>query len=188
MTHAACTQRLPWAQLVDYWAGELPPEELDTVDAHLMGCATCTAESARVAAITETVRGLLPPVITTELLEALRRRGVRVLENPMQPGERKDVVFPSDVDLLIHRLAELPVANATRVQFTLSDEDTGKIMARVEDAPFDAATRSVLVACQKHYASMPPNTVATVRVFEASGASTEQVYTILHHYEQPEKS
>jgi hypothetical protein len=55
-------------------------------------------------------------------------------------------------------------------------------MAHVEDAPFDVASGSVLVACQKHYAAMPPNTVARMRIVRTAGSSSEHTFTILHRY------
>ena len=186
MTDERCQRALEWAELVDHWAGDLAPEVQDALDEHMLGCASCNALSARVAAITEALRAALPPVITAERLAALRARGLRVLENPMHPGERREVFFPRDVDLLIHRLSGHSLADATRVEFTLVDEDTGDVMAHVEHAPFDVASGSVLVACQKHYAVMPPNTVARTRVFTASGGSSEQTFTILHRYASAE--
>jgi hypothetical protein len=178
-----CAERIAWAELVDYWAGDLAAERQDAIDEHLMGCSTCTAESARVAAITEAVRGMLPPIVSTEMVAVLRKRGLRVLENPMQPGERKEVVFPSDVDLLLHRLQGLPLGDAASVHFTMLEESTQRVMARADDVPFDRTTGSVLVACQKHYASMPHDTVAEIRVRSASGQESVQRFTILHIFE-----
>jgi hypothetical protein len=52
-----------------------------------------------------------------------------------------------------------------------------------DDAPFDRARGEVLVACQQHYASYPPDTVAEVRVHDAEGRERLDTYTILHRYE-----
>lgn len=182
--NATCRERVAWAELVDYWAGDLASERQDTIEEHLMGCASCTAESARVAAITESVRELLPPIVSADMVALLRKRGLSVLENPMQPGDRKEVVFPSDVDLLIHRLSGLPLANAASVRFRLTAESTGQLMVEVDAVPFDREAGSVLIACQKHYAAMPHDTVAELRVQDRAGAETVHVFTILHTFEQ----
>ncbi len=179
---APCTSRLSWETLVDYWAGDLEAAQLDTIDAHLMGCAECSADSARIAAITEAVRGMLPVLLTTDMLAKLRAKGVRVLENPMTPGERQDFVFPAAVDVVIHRLGGLELTHATTVRFTLHAESSGQLLAKVDDAPFDREAGVVLLACQQHFASFPPDTVAEVHTRDASGAERMQRYTILHHF------
>lgn len=178
-----CTSRVAWAELVDYWAGDLPADRQDAIDEHLMGCATCSAESARIAAVTETLRELLPPILSEEMAAALRLRGLRVLENPMQPGERRSVVFPRDVDVLLHRL-RLPLDTAASVNFRMLHEASGRVIGQADDVPFDRTTGSVLVACQQHYAAFPPDTVAELRVRSTSGAETIERFTILHVFEK----
>ena len=180
-----CTRPLTWAELVDYWAGDVPADQVGAVDEHLMACAQCTAESMRIAAITETVRGFIPPIVTDELLAVLRRRGLTVRDNAMRPGERKEVVFPSAVDLLIHRLSGMPLDDAERVQFRLLAESTGQLLVDVHDVPFDRAAGTVLIACQKHYAAYPPDTIADIHVHDRSGRETVHRFTILHRFESP---
>lgn len=51
-----CPTPLPWETLVAYWAHDLPPVEEETGELHLMGCAPCSVESARVAAVAEGMR------------------------------------------------------------------------------------------------------------------------------------
>lgn len=180
-----CARPLSWAQLVDYWAGDAPPDQQEAFDEHLMGCAACSAESTRVASITETMRGMLPPIITDELLPILRARGTRVLENPMQPGERKEVLFPNEVDVLIHRLGGLPLAEAASVRFVLLEDGTDRLLVELHDVPFERAKGCVLVACQKHFRGFPEDNVAEIRVRDASGSETVHRFTILHRFESP---
>lgn len=177
-----CARPLSWAELTDYWAGDAPPEQQDALDEHLMGCAVCTALSARVAAITETTRGMIPPIVTDAQIAALRRRGQVVLDNPMQPGERKEVVFPKSVDLLIHRLI-MPLAQAERVRFRMLEDGTERLLADIPDVPFDRAAGTVLIACQQHYAAFPHDTIADIHVHDRSGGQTVHRFTILHRFE-----
>jgi hypothetical protein len=172
-----------WETFVAYWAGDLPEEEELTLEEHLFACAECTRESARVAAVTETLRASIPPLLTPELYARLRAKGLRCLENPMLPGERKEQRFPRDVELLVHRLGGLDLADAENVHFTLRQEGTDHVMASMENAPFDRAGNAVLLACQHHYASLPPDTVAEIRVKDRSGREHVATYTILHHFE-----
>jgi anti-sigma factor RsiW len=177
-----CQDPVSWATLVDYWAGE--QDELATValEEHLFGCADCTATSARVAAVTEALRAAIPPVISRRRVDQLRARGTRVLENDFAPGERREVQFSPDADLLVHRLGGLDLTGAQRVGFQITAESTGALIATVEEAPFDPAEGAVLVACQRHYAAMPHDTVMAVSIHRPGAAARIATYTILHRF------
>ena len=53
----------------------------------------------------------------------------------MRPGERAPVLFRRDVDLLIHRLGELDLSRAERVQVRVSSEKTGEVMMESRGRP-----------------------------------------------------
>jgi hypothetical protein len=180
-----CPRPVSWEDLVAYWAGDLSPAEVDRIDDHLMGCGPCSDESARVSALVEALRAFVPPIVTRAALEGLRARGARIEESTFAPGERRTVVFGRDVDLLIHRLAGLDLANATRVRVTVRVESTAQVIFEDPNAPFDAQ-EGVLVACQRHYAAYPLDTVFEVRAIETSGAERSGVYTILHLFPEGE--
>jgi len=179
-----CPNPIPWATLVDYWAGDLAEAETAALDEHLFACAECTATSARVAAVTEAVRGVLPPVVSRQQVEQLRGRGARIDENDFLPGERREVRFASDVDLLIHRLGGLDLTGAARVAFRITSESTGVLIADIDAVPFDPAEGAVLVACQQHYAALPHDTVMTVSIQAPGAHPRTATYTILHKYDQ----
>jgi hypothetical protein len=66
---------------------------------------------------------LIPPVFARHEVDKLRARGLRIEENPMVPGERKAVVFHGALDILLHRLGGLELANASKVSVTIRDGD-----------------------------------------------------------------
>lgn len=185
---AACATPLAWEELVAYWASDLEPAQLDRIDEHLMGCGVCSAESARVSAITETVRRkLIRPFVDHAHLAALRARGVRVTENPILPGERTPVVFAMrTTDILMHRLGGLDLSGAKRVSVQISIEETGHVALLEPEVPFDRDSGEVLIACQHHFAAFPPNIVAEVRVHDASGAEQIARYRIPHLFQGAE--
>jgi hypothetical protein len=178
----ACASPIAWETLVDYWAGELPPGEADAVEEHLFACATCTAASCRVAAVTETLRAAVLPAVTRRRLDALRARGHRIDENGFSPGERREVDFAPDTEFLVHRLEGLELEDAERVSFRIVAESTGEPISELEAVPFEPAEGAVLIACQRHFASLPPDTVFDVFVHTTSGAIRTAKYTILHRY------
>jgi hypothetical protein len=171
-----------WPSLVDYWADDLTPDQVATLDEHLFGCAACSELSAKVAAVAGTVRGLIPPLLTPEALVNLKARGLTIVDNPMQPGERCEVVFPKNADILLHRLGGLALESASRVSFVMRVESSGQVLASIDDAPFDRDHSAVLVACQQHFKAFPPDTVAEVRVHDADGGEHLVTYTILHRF------
>jgi anti-sigma factor RsiW len=179
-----CRNTIPWATLVDYWAGDLDDVETGALDEHLFGCPECTATSARVAAVTEAVRGILPVVVSRQQIDRLRARGARVHENDFLPGDRRQVRFAPDVDLLIHRLGGLDLTGAARVAVRITSESTGALVADAESVPFDPTEGTLLVACHQHYATLPHDTVMTVAIHLPDLPPRTATYTILHEFER----
>jgi hypothetical protein len=167
---------------VQYWAGDLEPAESERVDEHLMGCASCSAEAARVAAVVMALRELVPPVLSRASLRGLQARGLRVREDVFAPG-RKAVTFPRDVDLLILRLTGFDLASAVRVRVAVRRESTRELYVEEPNAPFDAQ-EGVLIACQRHAAEMPPDVLFEVVAIDATGAERTVGYSIPHTFER----
>ena len=105
----------------------------------------------------------------------------------MRPGERAPVLFRRDVDLLIHRLGELDLSRAERVQVRVLSEGTGDVMIESPAAPFDAGSGEVLIACQRHFRELPPDVVFEVSVIEAGVAKVAATYIIPHIFEPPQE-
>lgn len=175
-----------WEDLVVYWAGDLELAAVDRLDEHLIGCGVCTAESARVAALSEAMRTFIPPLLDHATLASLLARGLRITENPLLRDERRTVVFPLDTDLLLHRLGGLDLSAVVRLSMRIIVEETGDLLFEDPSAPFDRDSGEVLIACQRHFAGMPPNIVAEVRMRDALGAEQVARYPIPHLYQRAE--
>jgi hypothetical protein len=171
-------------EIVAYWANDLPAAELDRLDEHFMGCAACSEASARVAVLVNAMRTIIPPFIDHAALEALRARGYRIKENFLRPDDRRPAVFEAAIDLLIHKLAGLDLASATRVALVMTVEETGDVFLDEPSVPFDRASGEILIACQQHFASFPPNIVVQVHVHGAAGAESVARYPIPHVFER----
>jgi len=177
-----CRAPIPWEVLVEYWAKETSPEDLDALELHLMSCAECSASSARVAAVTETLRGMIPPVIDGAKLTELRARGLRILENPVGRDERKEVFFPGDVDILLHRLRGLDLRDARAVQVRVLREGTGDTLLDVGEVPFDRDQGEILIACQRHFSEFPHDVLFEVLAQQRSGAIERVRYPVPHRF------
>jgi hypothetical protein len=175
-----CSAPAGWEKLVAYWSGDLPSTEQQALEEHLMACASCTTESARVAAITETLRGMIPPVVTRAMVDGLRAKGMRVHDRAVSPGEEREEHFPRDADILIFHLTGARLGRDARVQLTVRVANSGEILVALEDTPFDEGTGEVLLCCQRHFAALPPDLEVEVLVREADGRQHASRYTIHH--------
>jgi len=174
----SCPSPLAWESLVDWWAGDLDEAAASAVEEHVLSCDVCTAVANRVASTAEALRTMVPPVVGTDRLEALARAGVRIMENPIAPGQTCDFHFPRNADLAVHVLGGLVLGAGARVEVTLRSLATGNVLGHVEDAPVDTRRGAVYLACQRDYAQLDHDLVAEVRV----GTDPPAQYTILHHF------
>jgi hypothetical protein len=179
-TPRACP--VPWEAAVAYFAGELAAAEEAALEQHLFGCSACAAALEPVAAIVAAIRGLVPPVLTRPMLAALGARGVRVREAAWQPGERRLAVFGGDVDVLVHRLLG-DLAGASRVDVALRVEGSGELLLTLPDVPFDGGAGELLIACQRHFAALPPDVTFEVTAHRPRGPERVGSYTVRHVFE-----
>jgi hypothetical protein len=177
---APCAEPIAWGHLVDYWAGDLAGAESDRVEEHLFACEACTAESERVARVAQAFHTAVPAVVGADQVRELRARGLVVEENSVAPGTRREAVFQPGVDILIHRLHGLDLALAERVHLSVRVESTGDVLFEDHFAPFDRARGEVLVACQRHFSSFPPDVVFDVRAHNPSGGVALTTFTVPH--------
>jgi hypothetical protein len=179
----SCAAPLSQDSLIAYWAHDLPPDEVERIDEHLIGCERCSAASASLAKLASALRALIPPVIDRKTASALRARGLRVVENPLLPDERRTAYFASDVDILLHRLGGLHLAHADHVAVAVRDEQSGRMILDLPQVPFDRDSTEVLVACQRHFAALPPNIVVEVTVHGREGGQSRSHFPIPHVFQ-----
>ncbi len=177
-----CATPIPWEQLVAYWTGELDDSEVDGLDEHLVGCATCSAESARVTALTQALQELVPPVIDHAALAALHARGHQIRDNVIQPNDRHVAVFGAGTEFLIHRL-RIDLSLSTTVGVTVTVEETGAVLLHEPSVAFDRDTGEVLIACQRHFQAFPPNIVIEVCARDPAGGELIGRFAIPHVFE-----
>lgn len=176
----SCRTPIDDARLVAYWAGDLAADAAGALEEHLFGCEACTVASTRVACIAAAIRGQLPPVVSRADVEALRGKGLTLVETAIPPGVRTEVMFARHVDLMIHRLGGLALDEAQRVQVIIRVESTGDVMFEDPFAPYDAERGEVLIACQRHFQAFPRDVEIEVRTHRAGAAPAATVYTIPH--------
>jgi hypothetical protein len=176
-----CKTPVSWADLVMYWSRD-DEAETDRIEEHVMGCATCAADSEVVAKLALAVRDFVPTTVTRAHIGRLRDRGAKITENAFLPSVRKAVIFPLSDDFLIHRLTGLDLSRADRVELTVRTEGTGAVIHTEKNIPFDTH-EGVLIACQRHFVELPPDTVFELRATDAMGnVQVEAAYPIPHQF------
>jgi hypothetical protein len=153
-----------FSALVDYWFGER-----DDIEEHLFGCAHCSGRLEELAALGSGIRaafrrGALAVVISSRLLERMRREGLRLREYRVAPGGSVACSMAAEDDFVVSHLTA-PLAGVERLD--LVRFGAGGAETRMADIPFDAATGEVVV--------VPP--AAALR---KAGAHTQRIRLIAH--------
>ena len=78
-----CDQGRAFADLVDYWTGDLTAEDADRIEAHLFECAECANYLEDVLGIGRAIHlgmrgGQVQTIVTESMLNALSRDGLRM--------------------------------------------------------------------------------------------------------------
>lgn len=175
-----CLSPVPAERLLEYFLGELAADDEQELEAHLFGCAPCTAEAERLAGLASAINRVIPTILTRTRFEALDGAGIVSQVNAMRPGDVAQVFFPPTGKALVLRLEGADLAQAQRLDVDLRTP-AGETIVRLADVPFDAARGEVLVACQRHFAETFPRDLVFV-LEDVSGDTRRRVaeYTVLH--------
>mgnify|MGYP006262752617 CR=1 FL=1 len=75
------------------------------------------------------------------------------------------------------------MSDADRVRVTVRVEETGDILFDAPFAPFDAERGEVLIACQRHFAALPPNIMFEVHSYKGAAVTSES-FTVPHRFDR----
>jgi hypothetical protein len=109
MTDVRCTAPIAFADVVDYWAGELPRTAADEMEEHVFTCAECAHQLAEAEALARTIvavirKGRFHSIVTDALLNCLAREGVRIRMYALDPGDVVPCSIWADDDLIVTRI------------------------------------------------------------------------------------
>ena len=141
------TSHLEFAALVSYWLGDLDEAQEAAVEKHYFGCAQCAALLEEVEALSDGVRrafysGRVGAIVTQAFVERLRSRGLRLREYQVPRNGSVNCSVGPEHDVLLGYLNDVALEGVTRIDAIVSlDHDV-----RLEDVPFDSATRRVILA------------------------------------------
>jgi hypothetical protein len=148
MNAPICTAPLAFDTLVEYWLDELEEAAGERVDEHVLGCDACAARLAEIVELGRAIRhaieaGAVRAFLTTDFVQRLAERGVRVREYRIPPnGSVNCGVAPQDQLVVTH--LEAPLQGVHRLDLVSQVEDHPPEIVR--DIPFDAARGEVVIA------------------------------------------
>lgn len=185
MSAAACVEPLDLSVLIDYWLGDLAPNEEERVEEHLLGCAACSARMGELVTLTGGVRslanvGLVRAVVTSAFLGRLIDEGLRVREYRLVPGGSVQcTVTPTD-DLVATRLAA-DLRGVDRIDLVRCDAE-GREENRLTDIQVSASAQEIVLLERIDRIRALPASVQRVKLV-ASDADGERLlaeYTFVH--------
>ena len=186
MTDMRCPAPIGFAEVVDYWAGELTRSEEDRIDEHVFACADCARELAAAEALARGVAavasaGRLHGVVTDAILNRLAADGVRIRTYTLDgSGIVPCAVWAGD-DLVVARIrADLSGVDAVTI---VTRQASGDEIGRLSAVAVRPGQREILNAFSAERLRGLPATRVQVSVTAATGAGGERTlaeYTLEH--------
>lgn len=183
MSVPTCNAPIRPAALVDYWFGELAPNEEERIDEHLLGCARCSEQLGELAALGDGVRsafrrGSVSAVISPAFLQAMKQQGLRWREYRVGPGGSVNCTISADDDSVISRL-QASLEGATRVDLVFT---TPQGEGRLPDIPFEPGAGEVLFCPSAVSLKRAPAHTAVIRLIAVDAAGERPIgdYTFNH--------
>jgi hypothetical protein len=149
MTGEQCSRGASFADLVDYWVGDLDQASAERVEAHVFECTECANHLAEIvpmaAGVAEAVRGgHVHTVITDALLNKLSRDGVRVRTFVPEAGKFIPCAVWPDDDIVVSRYKG-DFGAYDRLTLVMMMED-GRELSRLSDVPLVNGPHEILTA------------------------------------------
>jgi len=170
--------------LLDYWAGDLPDGERNTVEEHLFACADCSARLQQIAALgaglsTLARRGRVSGIVSRGLVNRLQRDGAHVRMFWLAPGETVPcAVFPGDDVVVTALRADFSgVENVTVVVTGPDDSPFG----RFDDVPVSETRGELLWANPAALLSGMPSMQLQITLTSTGAAPVELGRYVLEH-------
>lgn len=185
MTDTRCPAPIGFANVVDYWAGDLTRAEEDRIDEHVFTCADCARELAAVEALARGIaavarEGRFHSVVTDAILNRLAADGVRIRMYTLEGAGIVPCSVWADDDLVVARIrADFAEANSVTI---VARQASGEEITRLSEVPVRPGQREILNALSAaHLRKLRPTRVrVTVTAQIGSGERTISEYTLEH--------
>lgn len=185
MNDTRCPAPIGFADVVDYWAGDLAPAEEDRLEEHVFTCAECARELAAAETLARDIRsvargGRLISVVTDSILNRLAADGVRIRTFTLEGEDVVPCAVWTDDDLVVARIrADLAEVDSVTI---VTRQASGEEIGRLSDVAVRPGQREILNAFSAaHLRNLPQTRVhITVTAQGGSREGTIAAYTLEH--------
>jgi Putative zinc-finger len=185
MTDTRCPAPIAFADVVDYWAGDLTRAQDDRIEEHVFSCAECAREVAAAEALARGIaavarEGRLHSVVTDAILNRLAADGVRVRMYTLEGTAIVPCAVWADDDLVVSRIrADFAEVDSVTI---VTRQASGDEISRLSDVAVRPGQREILNAFSAaHLRKLPPTRVrVTVTAQIGSDERTIAEYTLEH--------
>ena len=178
MTDTGCPTPIGFAEVVDYWAGELTPADEDRIEEHVFACAECARELGAGEALARGVaavarEGRLHSVVTDAILNRLAADGVRIRTYTLEGGGIVPCAVWADDDLVVSRIrADFAEVDSVTI---VTRQASGDEIGRIPDVAIRPGQREILNAYSAAHLRKLPRTRVRVTVTTPSGSGERTI-------------
>ena len=185
MTDTRCPAPIGFADVVDYWAGDLTRAEEDRIEEHVFTCADCARELAAAEALARGIaavarEGRLHSVVTDAILNRLAADGVRVRMYTLEGAGIVPCAVWADDDLVVTRIrADFAEVDSVTI---VTRQASGDEISRLSDVAVRPGQREILNAFSAAQLRKLPATRVQVTVTAQIGTGERTIaeYTLEH--------
>jgi Putative zinc-finger len=185
MTDTHCPAPIGFADVVDYWAGDLTQAEEDRIEQHVFSCAECARELAAAQTLARDIasvarEGRLHSVVTDSILNRLAADGVRIRTYTLEGSGVVPCAVWADDDLVVSRIrADFEGADSVTI---VTRQASGEEIARVSDIALLPGQHEILNAFSAAHLRKLPATRVHVTVTGQTGSEERTIaeYTLEH--------
>ena len=185
MTDTHCPAPIGFADVVDYWAGDLTRLEEDRIEEHVFSCADCAREVAAAEALARGIaavvrEGRLHSVVNDAILNRLAADGVRVRTYTLDGSGVVPCAVWADDDLVVARIrADFAEVDSVTI---VTRQASGDEIGRLSDVALRPGQREILNAFSAADLRKLPATRVQVTVTTQVGSDERTIaeYTLEH--------
>jgi len=185
MTSSRCPSPIGFADVVDYWSGDLTRAEEDRIEDHVFSCADCARELATAEALASGIasvarEGRLHSVVTDAILNRLAADGVRIRTFMLEGAGVVPCAVWADDELIVARVrADFDEADSVTI---VTRQASGEEVGRLSDIAVRPGQHEILNAFSAAHLRKLPATRVNVTVTAQIGSAERTIaeYTLEH--------
>ena len=185
MTPARCPSPIGFADVVDYWSGDLTRAEEDRIEEHVFTCADCARAFASAEALARSIatvarEGRLHSVVTDAILNRLAADGVRIRTFTLEGSGIVPCAVWADDDLIVSRIrGDFEEADSVTI---VTCQASGEEISRLSDIAVRPGQHEILNAFSAAHLRKLPATRVSVTVTAQIGSAERTIaeYTLEH--------